>query len=64
MENNSNDSGLTDSEVLENRKIHGSNKLTLKEDYIFLNILKDLVREPMLIILILALLSIASAYTV
>lgn len=54
MENNSNDSGLTDSEVLENRKIHGSNKLTLKEDYIFLNILKDLVREPMLIILILS----------
>jgi Ca2+-transporting ATPase len=54
MENNSNESGLTDSEVLENRKIHGSNKLTLKEDYIFLNILKDLVREPMLIILILS----------
>lgn len=54
MENNSNYNGLTDSEVLESRKIHGSNKLTLKEDYIFLNILKDLVHEPMLIILILS----------
>ena len=46
--------GLTDLEVLESRKVHGSNKLTLKEDYIFLNILKDLVHEPMLIILILS----------
>ena len=46
--------GLTDVEVLESRKVHGSNKLTLKEDYIFLNILKDLVLEPMLIILILS----------
>jgi Ca2+-transporting ATPase len=54
MGNDSKNNGLNDSEVLESRKIHGSNKLKLKEDYIFLNILKDIVLEPMLIILILS----------
>ncbi len=46
--------GLTDTEVLDNRKKHGSNVLALKEDRLFGQVLKDVVTEPMFILLLVA----------
>src|SRR5213596_1880188 len=46
--------GLTDSEVLNSRMQHGSNSLRLKEDRTFLHVAKDVVLEPMFILLLIA----------
>ncbi|HMO61568.1 MAG TPA: cation-translocating P-type ATPase [Ferruginibacter sp.] len=46
--------GLTDDAVLANRKKHGSNTLELKEDRFLLQLLKDVVTEPMFILLMAA----------
>jgi P-type Ca2+ transporter type 2C len=46
--------GLTESEVMESRRQHGSNMLDLKEDRVFLQVLKEVVFEPMFILLLAA----------
>lgn len=46
--------GLTDEQVIENRKQHGTNALDLHEDRLFLNVLKDVVTEPMFMLLLAA----------
>ena len=52
--NNFNIKGLTDAEVLLARKKNGSNILSYKKENSFLNALKSLAKEPMLILLLLA----------
>ena len=46
--------GLSDEQVLESRRQHGSNALELHEDRVFLNVLKEVVLEPMFILLLAA----------
>lgn len=46
--------GLTSAEVEESRRKHGNNSLELHEDRIFLNVVKEIVLEPMFIILLAA----------
>lgn len=46
--------GLTDNEVLAARKAHGINKLTYKKETGFLNALKSVIKEPMVILLLVA----------
>lgn len=46
--------GLTDDEVLQSRKTHGSNALELEEDRVFWNTLKGVVTEPMFLLLVAA----------
>ena len=46
--------GLNDSEVLASRKLNGSNIFDLKEDRVFLNVLKEVVFEPMFLLLVAA----------
>jgi Ca2+-transporting ATPase len=46
--------GLSDMEVLDSRKMYGSNFIRLKEDRTFLRIAKDIVLEPMFILLLAA----------
>ncbi|MFT3843514.1 MAG: cation-translocating P-type ATPase [Lacibacter sp.] len=46
--------GLTDEQVIESRKQHGANELELHEDRVFLNVLKDVVTEPMFMLLLAA----------
>lgn len=46
--------GLTDEQVIESRKLHGTNALELHEDRVFLNVLKDVVTEPMFMLLLAA----------
>ena len=51
---NFNISGLSDLQVLESRKLHGINKLNYKKTNGFLEALKSLAKEPMLILLFIA----------
>ena len=44
--------GLNDNEVLENRAAFGSNNLEVKEDRVFWNVLREVVSEPMFILLV------------
>ena len=53
-ENNFNIKGLTDAEVIISRKKNGYNKLSYKKENGFLEVLKSLVKEPMLILLLVA----------
>ena len=53
-ENNFNIKGLTDEEVIISRKKNGYNILTYKKENGFLEVLKSLVKEPMLILLLVA----------
>jgi len=46
--------GLSDMQVLDSRKLYGSNFIHLKEDRTFLRITKDIVLEPMFILLLAA----------
>lgn len=46
--------GLTDEKVLKSRALNGSNSLDLDEDKVFLYVLKDIVAEPMFLILVAA----------
>ena len=46
--------GLSDIEVLNSRKQHGSNIFRLKEDRTFLHTAKDVVLEPMFMLLLAA----------
>ena len=46
--------GLSDTEVLDSRRQHGSNFMLLKEDRTFLHTAKDVVLEPMFILLLAA----------
>ena len=46
--------GLNNNEVLESRKQYGSNTFDLKEDRVFLNVLKEVVFEPMFLLLVVA----------
>ena len=45
-------SGLNDNEVLENRAAFGNNDLEVKEDRVFWNVLREVVSEPMFILLV------------
>jgi Ca2+-transporting ATPase len=45
-------SGLNENEVLENRSAFGSNNLEVKEDRVFWNVLREVVSEPMFILLV------------
>jgi Ca2+-transporting ATPase len=46
--------GLTDEQVLQSRGLHGSNALELEEDRVFLTTLREVVTEPMFILLAVA----------
>lgn len=52
--NNFNIQGLTDNEVMQARQKFGKNQLTFKKENNFLDALKSLLREPMLILLLAA----------
>lgn len=52
--NNFNITGLSNKEVLEARSIYGYNKLEAKKEYYFLEAIKSLVKEPMVILLLVA----------
>ncbi|QXP61317.1 cation-translocating P-type ATPase [Olleya sp. HaHaR_3_96] len=52
--NNFNIKGLTNTEVLEARSKFGYNKLEVKKEYYFLEAIKSLVKEPMVILLLVA----------
>ena len=47
-------SGLTESQVISSRNLHGDNSIKLKEDRVFLQVLKDVITEPMFIMLLAA----------
>lgn len=49
-----NRAGLTTEQVVESRSKHGSNTLEMKEDRVFLEVLKEVVLEPMFILLLAA----------
>ena len=51
---NVNIEGLTDEQVLESRRQYGANRLDFKESNRFLDILKGLVHEPMILLLLVA----------
>ncbi len=46
--------GLTEEEVIASRKTHGTNTLTYKKDSGFLDALKNIVKEPMVLLLLVA----------
>lgn len=46
--------GLSSEEVLQSKATHGSNTLALKQDRVLLNVLKEIVLEPMFILLLVA----------
>jgi P-type Ca2+ transporter type 2C len=46
--------GLTHEQVIAARETHGENKLTYKKENIFLHLLKNLAKEPMIILLLVA----------
>jgi Ca2+-transporting ATPase len=46
--------GLSNQEVLEKRRQYGSNAMELQEERVLLNVLKEIVLEPMFILLVLA----------
>ena len=46
--------GLSSEEVLQSKAAHGSNALSLKQDRVLLNVLKEIVLEPMFILLLAA----------
>ncbi len=46
--------GLTDEEVVINRNKYGSNTLEMEEDHVFFKVLKEVVLEPMFILLLVA----------
>jgi Ca2+-transporting ATPase len=46
--------GLSGAEVIASRQLNGSNTLDLKEDRVFLRVLKEIILEPMFIILLAA----------
>lgn len=46
--------GLTDEAVLKSRELNGSNSMDLNEDKVLLHVLKDIVAEPMFLILVAA----------
>ncbi|HLO79781.1 MAG TPA: cation-translocating P-type ATPase [Chitinophagaceae bacterium] len=46
--------GLSNQEVLEKRRQHGSNAMELQEERVLLNVLKEIVMEPMFILLLIA----------
>ena len=52
--NNVNITGLTNEEVLEARSKYGYNKLETKKEYFYLEAIKSLVKEPMVILLLVA----------
>lgn len=52
--NNSNFSGLTDAQVFEAREKYGNNQLNYKKENTFLDALKSLAKEPMLLLLLVA----------
>ena len=54
MKQNFNIPGLTDAQVLQSRQLHGSNTLDFKKDYVFLKALKNLIKDPMVILLLAA----------
>jgi Ca2+-transporting ATPase len=54
MNNLENNTGLTGEQVTESRLKNGSNTLEMQEDRVFLNVLKEVVLEPMFIILLAA----------
>lgn len=47
-------SGLTGSQVISSRNLHGGNTIKLKEDRVFLQVLRDVITEPMFILLLAA----------
>jgi Ca2+-transporting ATPase len=49
-----NEKGLTNEQVIASRSQHGNNALELHEDRVFLNVLKEVVLEPMFILLLAA----------
>ncbi len=54
MEHTKQAEGLTDQQVAESRKLHGSNELETEDDHVLLNVLKEVVLEPMFILLLAA----------
>jgi Ca2+-transporting ATPase len=54
MKNSDNSTGLTDEQVAASRQENGSNTLELHEDRVFLNVLKEVIMEPMFILLLAA----------
>jgi P-type Ca2+ transporter type 2C len=54
MDENWKTHGLTDPEVADSRRLHGSNTMQLTEDRVLLQVLKEVVLEPMFIILLAA----------
>lgn len=44
--------GLTETQVISSRNLHGDNSIRLKEDRVFLQVLRDVVTEPMFILLL------------
>ncbi len=54
MDKNQSGKGLTGEQVIINRRLHGSNSLDLGEDRLFLELIKDIVLEPMFILLLMA----------
>ena len=54
MNDTENLKGLTSAEVDENRLKFGSNSLEMQEDKVFLNVLKEVIMEPMFILLLAA----------
>lgn len=54
MSNNNPNQGLTDEQVKQSRQQHGSNAMDMQEDRVFFEVLKEVVMEPMFIILLAA----------
>jgi len=54
MENNKQLKGLSAAEVTNSRKQHGSNALEMQDERVFWQVLKDVVAEPMFILLVIA----------
>lgn len=54
MNNNDSNKGLTEEQVIGNRLQYGSNSIELKEDRVLLQVLKEIVMEPMFILLMAA----------
>lgn len=54
MEPSPNSSGLSSEEVVQSRQLHGANTLEMQEDRVFLTVLKEVVLEPMFILLVVA----------
>ncbi|MDZ4709082.1 MAG: cation-translocating P-type ATPase [Saprospiraceae bacterium] len=54
MKEEAHHTGLTESQVISSRNLHGNNIMRLKEDRVFLQVLKDVITEPMFILLLAA----------